>query len=149
MAELNTSLPEENGQDRGQPDFNLSDILSKLMPQSTPNESKAAPSDNKGTGDIFSALLSNPELLSKLPQLISVIGPLMSSFSQAHSTADESSVPTGKSVGDIPAVSKHPYNSDSRAALLCAMKPYLCRDRQNAIDYIIKLSRLGEILKTL
>ena len=149
MAELNTSLPEEKSQESGLPDFNFSDILSKLMPQSSPSESKATQSENKVGGDIFSALLSNPDLLSKLPQLISVIGPLMSSFSQNQGPPTEASLPTSKNIGDAPANPKHHYNSDSRAALLCAMKPYLCHDRQNAIDYIIKLSRLGEILKTL
>lgn len=149
MAEINTSLPEGNNEEKNQPDFNLSDILSKLMPQSSPSENKIPPSESKGTGDLFSSILSNPELLSKLPQLISVIGPLMSSFSQNQSKSLDNAVPAQKIVESTPAISKPHYNSDSRAALLCAMKPYLCHDRQNAIDYIIKLSRLGEILKTL
>lgn len=148
MADNNISATESNNEDKSQPDFNLSDILSKLMPQA-PSENKSAPSENKGMGDIFSSLLSNPELLSKLPQLISVIGPLMSSFSQNQSTGAENTVPTQKIIESPPAISKPHYSSDSRAALLCAMKPYLCHDRQNAIDYIIKLSRLGELLKTL
>ena len=41
------------------------------------------------------------------------------------------------------------HGSDSRTALLCAIKPYLGSERQTAIDYIIKLGRLSEILKTL
>ena len=44
---------------------------------------------------------------------------------------------------------KRSQTDDRRAALLCAMKPYLSHDRQQAIDYILKLSRLGDLLKTL
>lgn len=148
MSDNNISATESNNEDKSQSDFNLSDILSKLM-QQAPSENKSVPNENKGMGDIFSSLLSNPELLSKLPQLISVIGPLMSSFSQNNSTITDNALPAQNIVESTPAISKHHYNSDSRAALLCAMKPYLCHDRQNAIDYIIKLSRLGELLKTL
>jgi hypothetical protein len=51
---------------------------------------------------------------------------------------------------DVPAsLVKHSPSADSRTALLCAMKPYLSRDRQNAIDYIVKIGKLGDILKTL
>lgn len=150
MSDINQSIHDANGKESGQTDFNLSDILSKLIPPSQVGENRQISSESKGSGDIFSSLLSNPELLSKLPQLISVIGPLMSSFSQNQGQPQESSLPAHKTTESPPAISGKPrFSSDSRAALLCAMKPYLCHDRQNAIDYIIKLSRLGEILKTL
>ena len=42
-----------------------------------------------------------------------------------------------------------PNHNDQRFALLIAIKPYLGHDRQNAIDYILKLSHLGSILKNL
>ena len=110
---------------------------------------------NSSTGDILSSLLSNPELISKLPQILSALGPLMSglggSSHQTGNTDTNASAQTFAQQNPQPAApppsKKNDY--DSRAALLCAMKPYLGAERQNAIDYIIKLSRLGDILKTL
>ena len=71
-----------------------------------------------------------------------------SSASESGAVAVGSAASSGAaaSVKDIPVSSK---GTDSRTALLCAMKPYLSEDRRNAVDYIVKLSRLGEILKTL
>lgn len=149
MSDINQAIPDANVNQSAQTDFNLSDLLSKLMPQAT-SDSKSSQGESKGGADLFSSLLSNPELLSKLPRLISVIGPLMSSFSQNQGQSQESSLPAQETIESHPEIPGKPrFTSDSRAALLCAMKPYLCHDRQNAIDYIIKLSRLGEILKTL
>ncbi len=147
----------------------LSELLSKL------SGSAAQPSPSQGTGtsqqsqqafsksagqqspDILSALLSNPDLIAKLPSLISSIKPIiemLGSSGLVKGVAEASEKPfkdESASVGSIQAnsSSSHKGGEDSRAALLCAMKPYLSRDRQNAIDYIIKISRLGDILKTL
>ena len=120
----------------------------KTQPQSSPPP------------DILSSLLSNPELLSRIPQIISTVMPLLDamrgSASPSNARADTDahrSAPAGESVSPalpvFPAAKAQEKHQADRAALLCAMKPYLCRDRQNAIDYIIKLSRLGDILKTL
>ncbi len=113
-------------------------------------------------GDIFSSVLSNPELLSKLPTIISSVKPIIEMFgkgfyaaaatsaeasSNAVATSADATASTAVAkVKDIPVSAK---SSDSRTALLCAMKPYLSDERRNAVDYIVKISRLGEILKTL
>jgi hypothetical protein len=39
--------------------------------------------------------------------------------------------------------------NDNRIALLVALKPYLSRERGEIIDYIIKFSKLGDMLKKL
>ncbi len=36
-----------------------------------------------------------------------------------------------------------------REALLCALKPYLSKDRCAAIDYLIRLGRVGDAIKAL
>ncbi len=92
--------------------------------------------------DLISSLLGNPELIAKLPAILSTVKPIIEMLgkSSGAAPASEASPPTEK---------KPSTHDDRRAALLCAMKPYLSHDRQMAIDYIIKLSRLGDILKTL
>ena len=122
---------------------NIGDILSRLL-----QNQSATKSDQPGSSDLLSSLLSNPELISKLPQLISLISPLIGGFlgnapKETTKLSEQENLPV---ISQKPPQSPH---TDSRSALLCAIKPYLCADRQAAVDYIIKLSRLGEILKTL
>ena len=116
-------------------------------------------------GDVFSSLLSNPDLIAKLPVIISSVKPIIEMLSKgfspgaaASTSADASggavttpvaSTDASVSAAALKDTSVHGRGSDSRTALLCAMKPYLSDDRRNAVDYIVKLSRLGEILKTL
>lgn len=71
----------------------------------------------------LSALAANPELLTKLPELISVMKPLLGG-----------STPTSG-------------GTDKKLALLCALKPYLSPKRCETIDYITKMSKLGDTLK--
>ncbi len=145
----------------------LSELLAKLS-GSAAHQSAADTKDNASTAssqvfsqgaspspDLFSALLSNPELLAKLPSLLSTIKPIIemlgSSGTTDISTQKEQRAHTDSiSAFSVSAPTSSPKGGgDSRAALLCAIKPYLSQDRQNAIDYIIKISRLGDILKTL
>lgn len=154
----------------------LSEIIKGVLalPDNEPTNNISAPPSPESTvthdqrGDLASLLLSNPTLLEKLPSLISLAKPLIGLLSTPSSkigTSDETAVqpasaintsgssPT-KAVGAFETTkesnpsAKH-NESDCRAALLCAMKPYLSADRRDAIDYIIKLSRLGDLLKSL
>ena len=127
------------------------DILNKLG--GAPSTAAGTPETSSATGGstLISSLLSNPELLSKLPDLISVVSPLLSGLSLGGGNAAASSSPSlqnqAKPTGAIiQTQSREVQNSN---ALLCALKPYLKKERQDAIDYMIKLSRLGDILKTL
>lgn len=135
----------------------LASILQKISPPQAP--SSATPNCFSG-GDILSSLLSNPELISKLPSLLSSIKPILDMLKSTGAPPPPSSATTAVQIAesateasapkDTPtSIVRHPPGADSRTALLCAMKPYLSRDRQNAIDYIVKIGRLGDILKTL
>ena len=68
-------------------------------------------------------------MMQKLPDVMKMLSPMMSS-------------PTQKNQGG-------PHSSDKRACLLLAIKPYLSPARCEAIDYMIKFSRLSEIIKSL
>ena len=116
----------------------LADLIRRVT--SAPKQDEPSPP----APDLLSALSSNPELLSKLPALLSAAKPVMELFSGVGASKEQPStqvVSTNKegARGD----------SDRRAALLCAMKPYLSRERQATIDYVIKLSKLGDVLKSL
>ena len=127
----------------------LSDILARFSQHSSPPPPQQ-PSSSGGNTDILSALLSNKELISKLPQIISVAKPIFELMGSSPALKTEhTEKSTSSALPAYPAASARSKSEADRVALLCAMKPYLSRDRQNAIDYVIKLSRLGDILKTL
>jgi len=115
------------------------------------SNSSTANSDNKQS-DIISSLLSNPELIAKLPTLISTVKPLIELIASSDNSIAKAQ-PTISSLPETPQNSTNkpeiPNHNDQRFALLIAIKPYLGHDRQNAIDYILKLSHLGSILKNL
>ena len=76
------------------------------------------------------SLLSNPDIMSKLPEVIGVIKPLISNGGGEG---------TGGKFQD----------GDKRLALLMALKPYLSSKRCEAIDYIVKMSKLSQTVKSL
>lgn len=153
----------------------LGDILGKILGSQTqgvgqiPQAQSATSSSDGGQvagansgneffgqgGDILSSLLSNSDLLLKLPSIISAAKPIIELFSQGQKANIEQK-PTSDSVAtNAPSVSassasaNQSHVTEHRSALLCAMKPYLGEERRQIIDYIVKLSRLGDILKTL
>ena len=155
----NENIASESAQDEI-----LASILQKLSaPPPTLTASSTTPAS--GGGDILTSLFSNPELIAKLPAILSSVKPIIdmlkvSGIMPAPVSAPVSTVPSTpdgvaangeeRQTGEVPAaLIKHSPRADSRIALLCAMKPYLSHDRQNAIDYIVKIGRLGDILKTL
>lgn len=148
----------------------LGDILEMLSAEQKGEDKKTDNSIGEKVGeelkastasqsDIFSTILSNPALLSKLPSIIAAAKPIIEAFGKQSSPAvkpeygsEEKSASAGsekQSEGSVQISASGKQALDRRAALLCAMKPYLCRERQDAIDYIIKLSRLGDILRSL
>ena len=76
------------------------------------------------------APLDTDAMMQKLPQMMKMLSPMLSgSGAKNHSPAHDP--------------------SDKRTCLLLAIKPYLSPERCEAIDYIIKFSKLSEILKTI
>lgn len=117
--------------------MSLEDIISAVEQDSTlrdgqgsdeqpPSEqdapTSAQPSDLGGLG----ALLSQPELMARIPALLRIV-----------QTMTE---PPDK--GEC----KRP---DSPVALLTALRPYLNDHRRQALDTMIRISRLGDSLKSL
>lgn len=84
--------------------------------------------------DGLSALLSNPQAMEKLPQVIAAIRPMM-----AASPTEEKSVAT--------AASASAESAACRDRLLLALKPFLSPGRCEAVDAILQISRLGAVFK--
>ena len=140
------------------PIFKGSDYLADVIKSIGAGSSDPSPSLDGARAsvpqnDLFSSLLSSPELISKLPTIISTVKPLleMLSASSGQGHLGNQSVPTAARSGETSAAARGNDRGGNahRTALLCALKPYLSADRRQAIDYIIKLDRLGDVLKTL
>ncbi len=125
----------------------------------------------ENTEDALTGIASNPQfsdMLNKVmsnPQIISAVASALSGGAKEAESVSVSAKPPepaaelGKDIQDkIPEVvnmlkplvssggvdSKH---TDNRSYLLSAIKPYVSKQRADAIDYMIKFSKLSEILK--
>ncbi|MBQ7172982.1 MAG: hypothetical protein IJR88_02555 [Clostridia bacterium] len=84
-------------------------------------------------GDGISALLNNPELMSRLPQIMEMVKPMLGTASPA--------LP--------PAGAKPLSREEERDRLLLSLRPFLSKERQDLVEAILKLSKLGDVLKHL
>ena len=82
-------------------------------------------------------LPGQPAMLEKLPQIMSMLSPMLSSPTSAQPSTPAHS--TG--------VTSH--HGTDRDHLLLALKPFLSHERQEAVDAILRIARLGVLLKQL
>lgn len=103
------------------------ELMSKLsgIVNSSADDAPSSP------GNISTAL-SDPALLAKLPDVIATLRPMFDNKSNSQGAHKDSH-----------------GAGDRRTALLCALKPYLSPKRCEAIDYIMKINRLGEVMKNI
>ena len=99
----------------------LSEMIEKLRenPEIVSNVASAL-----GLGSIPPPDREESQSAAQLPQMLSAIAPLVTQGSGAG-------------------------HDDQRLALLLALRPYLNHERQEIIDYIIKFSKIGDLLKKL
>lgn len=97
-------------------------------PHSLGTQSEASPTKSEGKSDVLPTA-STPSGTGDLGHAVAALAPLLTGFSGKGG---------GKSAPD-----------DPRACLLRALKPYVNPRRAEAIDTIIGLSRVSEMIKTL
>ena len=83
--------------------------------------------------DGLAAVLSNPAMMEKLPAVIAMLKPMMENSGGA--------TPASASVTATVSSPEH-----SRETLLVALKPFLSKERGEAIDTILRISQLGSLL---
>ncbi|MBQ8431724.1 MAG: hypothetical protein IJX28_02465 [Clostridia bacterium] len=102
-------------------------------PADAPSEDSpvsAAPSTPPPATDGLASLLGDPALLEKLPQIMATVKPLLATLP----TTPPAQAAEPKS---LPACRDH---------LLLSLKPFLSPTRRDAVDTILRIARLGEIL---
>ena len=112
----------------------LEEILSAVEQdealKSAPSDAPSEPSGEEGQGDALGglgALLSRPELLAKLPLLLKAV----------------------QTLTEPAAKEKEIKKPDTPVALLCALRPYLNEHRRQALETMIRVSKLSESLRSL
>lgn len=149
------AAPADNRPVTASPSENSTDFV----PQQTASEDNATASDdisvqrdaqNSYVGgsqelDPLSAMLANPEILAKLPQIISAARPILSSLqsSRSQTPALDASNPRSS------ASASQSANSSPHTLLLSALKPYLSQSRQDALDGIVRITGLMEVMRML
>ena len=113
--------------------------------QSAPETGQpAAPNFADGLG----AVLSNPELMAKLPQMMAMLRPMLEQTG-AGAAGSTDSAPEAGVPASVPAQPAPKKPTDQRTALLVALKPFLSEDRRNAVDAMLRISALGDVLRRL
>ena len=104
------------------------------------------------SGGGLSSLLQNPEIAAKLPRIMEALGPVMAEMRAEKSEKQEAEYNTNSSKNDAAAEeavaivkSKRP-SSSRRLELLKALEPYLSDSRREAMEYIMKVTSLIDIL---
>ena len=120
---------------------------------SAPQTAQTAPQTGiPNLTDGLGAVLSNPELMAKLPQMMAMLRPMQEQQPAADSTTEAppaaaQTAPAGPAVPAIATPQKKA--TDRRTALLVALKPFLSDDRKNAVDAMLRISALGDVLRRL
>ena len=76
-----------------------------------------------------------PDVLARIPQMMSALAPLVSGMSGGKK-ADPSEKPGGSGTGE----------AEKRKKLLSALRPYLNQHRKDAVDNIMKVSDMTDLL---
>lgn len=117
---------------------NLSSVLG-ASGTADPTASVSASASAENAGEGISRVLSNPEMMAKLPDVMKMLAPMMQQGSSS-----------GASVPAVAAASHGGGERDRRGCrndLLVALKPFLSPERCRAIDMLLGLSRLGDALQ--
>lgn len=148
MSEIESSAPT--------PSTDVSALLGKLLSNpdllgnlsavlGSPGAADSASSvptlvNTENIGEGISRVLSNPEMMAKLPDVMKMIAPMM----QGAQSSQETPV---SALSSPEAKGGSRDRRSCRNDLLLALKPFLSPERCHAIDMLLGLSRLGDVLQ--
>ena len=105
------------------------------------------------SGGGLSSLLQNPDVAAKLPKIMEALGPVMA---EMRAEGGEGSKKDGSEDNNVQAPvsallaaaggKRNGQSSARRCALLKALEPYLSPNRREAMEYIIKVTSLIDLL---
>ena len=102
------------------------------------DEARGAPDRSR----IVNLIMENPKLIEEISALAKGDGEPVSDKPQVSESEARASSPTY-------AEEKRSDGRERRAQLLSALKPYLSQERCEAVDYLIRLARVGDAIRAL
>lgn len=119
--------------------------------------------DDARISGAINKILEHPELIGMIGSMLTTPKPSddISTDTPEENTAAVEAKPTATGGADMltslaPILSKLqsskgalPHKDDKRECLLCALKPYLSKERCEAIDQMLKISRISDIFKNM
>lgn len=96
------------------------------------------PIPNEAVADGISRVLSDPQMMAKLPEVMKMLAPMMQQGGSLGTSVPAVAMPEPKGERD---------RRGCRNDLLLALKPFLSPERCRAIDMLLGLSRLGDALQ--
>lgn len=114
----------------------------KTAPEAVTSSETPSGSPSAATSDALGAMLANPELLARLPQIMAAIKPMLGSLPVAEHGAEKADEKADEK-------KEPPPPTLCREQLLLALKPFLSRERCDAVDTILRLSKLGAVFQLL
>ena len=101
---------------------------------SKPKDTSGAPAPTPPPNDGLSALLSSPDFMEKLPGIIETLAPVISGLQAPPHAEPPKSVPAPTD------------RSGCRDQLLLSLKPFLSQKRCDAIDTMLRIAALSQVL---
>ena len=114
------------------------------LAQETPLQDPLGALLGSASADGLSAVLSNPALMEKLPQVMAMLKPMLSASAPS---AAPPAAPTQQVLAPLASPDRKMGGADDRDRLLLALKPFLSHERQEAVDAILRIAKLGLLLK--
>ena len=98
--------------------------------------------NNEAVADGISRVLSNPEMMAKLPDVMKMLAPMVQQAQvQKEASVPAIATPSGSGAGR----DRHGCRND----LLLALKPFLSPERCRTLDAILQISQLGSAARQL
>ncbi|MBR5516180.1 MAG: hypothetical protein IKU52_08260 [Clostridia bacterium] len=101
--------------------------------------------DSNNISSLLSGVMSNPDMMNKIqgilsnPEAMQTISKAAQGLSTQHEPENMDN--NGEKEINMPVI-KHNTDAENRAALICALKPYLSKERRDKADKLLSLLSL-------
>ena len=124
--------------------------LGSILGSTASSAESTASTDHQSPTDGLANALSDPNLMAKLPQVMALLQPMLRNNTKpADDIVPSLQDSSTEALPTLLSSSQRPASDHCRDDLLLALKPFLSPGRCEAVDTILRLSKLGSVLKHL
>lgn len=108
----------------------IAEQLPSGIPSNDSGESAPPPPQPPSSADGLASVLANPQMMAMLPQIMAMLGPMLGANENGSASRKQEKTPEA-----------------CRNDLLLALKPFLSPERCHAIDTMLRISKLGNVIR--